>query len=94
MPVITGIQYRSRNQLSRRTFADYSDFIECEEFAVKSKDAADGKTEVEVYFPRLGTPDQGVGLRFPSREIAVAVARAVLTVAEGHLGEAGGRFPT
>lgn len=92
MPVITGIQHRSPNQLSRRSFADYSDFIECGEFAVRSGASAEGLTEVEVYFPRLGTPDQGVGLRFPSREIAIAVARAVLTVAEGHLGEAGGRF--
>ena len=91
MPVITGIQHRVPNAHSTQNYADYDDFVECVEFVVRRQNG-DEKVEVTVFFPRSGTPEQGVGLSLPSLEIAIAVGRAVQTVAEGQLTEVVGRF--
>ena len=91
MPVITGIQRRVPAADSAQNYADYDDFVECAEFAVRRQ--GDGeRVEVNLFFPRSGTPEQGVGLSLPSLEVAIAVGRALLTVAEGHLTEVVGRF--
>jgi hypothetical protein len=92
MAVVTGIQRRPPNQLSSRDYSVYDNFVECAEFSVKRKPGAGGAVEVEVYFPRSGTPEQGVGLLFPSQEAAVAVGRALLTVAEGHVSQITAHF--
>ncbi len=92
MSVVTSIQRRPPNQLSSHNYAVYDNFVESAEFSVKRKPGAGGAIEVEVYFPRSGTPEQGVGLMFPSLEAAVAVGRALLTVGEGYLSEITARF--
>lgn len=91
MPVITGIQRRVPDAHSTQNYADYDDFVECAEFAVRRQSNGE-KVEVSVFFPRSGTPEQGVGLSLPSLEVAIAVGRALLTVAEGRLAEVVGRF--
>jgi len=92
MSVVTGIQRRPPNQLSSGNYSVYDNFVECAEFSVRRKPGAGGAVEVELYFPRSGTPEQGVGLLFPSPETAVAVGRALLSVAEGCVSEIAARF--
>jgi hypothetical protein len=92
MSVITGIQRRPPNQLSSGNYSVYDNFVESAEFSVRRKPGAGGAIEVEVYFPRSGTPEQGVGLLFPSLETAVAVGRALLSVGEGYVRETTARF--
>jgi len=87
MPVVTSIQRRPPNELSSGNYSSYDNFVECAGFHVSRRPGAGRAVEVEVYFPRSGTPEQGVGLLFPSAETAIAVARALLSVAEGYVSE-------
>lgn len=92
MPVITGIQRRAPDARSTQKYASYDDFVESAEFAVRRQSRDGENVEISVFFPRSGTPERGVGLSLPSLDIAIAVGRALLTVAEGHLTEVVGRF--
>ena len=92
MAVITGIQRRVPDARSKQNYADYDDFVECAEFAVRRQSGDGEKVQVNLFFPRSGTPEQGVGLSLPSLDIAIAIGRALLTVAEGRLTEVVGRF--
>lgn len=79
---ITGIQRKPEYVGSNKGYSDYDDYSHCQELAVKRVDCG-GKASFELFFPQLNNPNEGVGLGFPSPEIAVAVGRALLTVAEG-----------
>ncbi len=92
MSVITGIQRRAPDAHSTQKYASYDDFVECAEFAVRRQSRDGQNVEISVFFPRSGTPERGVGLSLPSLEVAIAVGRALLTVAEGQLTEMVGRF--
>jgi hypothetical protein len=92
MPVITGIQRRAPDAHSTQKYASYDDFVESAEFAVRRQSRDGENVEISVFFPRSGTPERGVGLSLPSLEVAIAVGRALLTVAEGQLTEMVGRF--
>jgi len=91
---ITGIQRWEAPRHSDSKFSNHDFTIECAEFVVTArKDRAGDVQDVELFFPRIDEPEQGVGLRLPSRQIAFALARALISVAEGHLSEARGSFP-
>jgi hypothetical protein len=47
---------------------------------------------IELFFPSLNNRQEGVGLGMLSAEIAIAVGRALLTVAEGCADEVTVRF--
>ena len=86
MAVVKGIQHRAPYSTQSFPYSDYSDFVNCDEFIVNKK--VTGKlVDVMVFFPLPSAPERGIGLSLPSPEIAVAVARALLTVAEGYASE-------
>jgi hypothetical protein len=87
MAVVKGIQHRAPYSTQEASaYSDYSDYVNCDEFIVNKK--VTGKlVDVMVFFPLSSAPQRGIGLSLPSPEIAVAVARALLTVAEGYASE-------
>ena len=85
MQMITGIQRRAPYAGSSNLFSDYNDYVKCEQFIVQSKRSDSGQ-EVELFFEMQTAPDQGVGLSLPPQS-AIAVARALLMVAEGNAKE-------
>ncbi len=91
MPLIKGIQRREPYSHSASEYSDYDRCVNCAEFVVKRQSRGD-EVEVNIFFPRLATPSQGVGLSIPSPDIAIAVGRALPTVAEGYSSEMRGRF--
>jgi hypothetical protein len=86
MAVVKGIQHRAPYSNQSFPYSDYSDSVNCDGFIVNKK--VTGKlVDVMVFFPLSSAPERGIGLSLPSPEIAVAVARALLTVAEGCVSE-------
>ena len=79
---IKGIQRKGQYVGSTKGYSDYDDWSNSEEFVVK-KLKHEKEVSVELFFPRLTNPKEGVGLEMPSAGVAVAVGRALLTVAEG-----------
>jgi len=88
---ITGIQHRESYRHSSRPYSDYNYPVVCHEFVVER--TVDGeRVHVTVFFPDANAPTQGVGLQFPSTSLAIAVGRALLSVAEGYVSKATGQF--
>jgi hypothetical protein len=88
---IKGIQRKGQYAGSTKGYSDYDDWSTSEEFIVK-KLRYEEKVSVELFFPRLTNPKEGVGLEMPSPEVAIAVGRALLTVADGCADEVTVRF--
>lgn len=91
MPRITSTQHREPYSHSAASYSEYNHTVEATEFNVKKQSFGD-QIQFRVFFPRSGTPSQGVGLTLPSAEITVALGRALLTVAEGYLSEMTAKF--
>ena len=91
MPMIEGIQQRKPYSHSTLAHSHYSQSVSCDEFVVKKQSYGEN-VNVNLFFPSSYAPKQGVGLSFPSPEVAIAVGRALLTVAEGCASEIRGRF--
>ena len=79
---IQGIQRKAPKAGSDKGFADHDDWSHCEGFVVKKLIHIE-PVSVELFFPSLNNPQEGVGLGMPSVEAAIAIGRALLTVAEG-----------
>ena len=88
---IRGIQRKAQHIGSAKGYSDYDDWSHSEEFVVKKLRYED-KVSFELFFPRHTNPREGVGLEMPSSEVAIAVGRALLTVAEGCADEVTVRF--
>jgi hypothetical protein len=88
---IQGMQRKAPKAGSDKGFADHDDWSHCEEFMVK-KVRDTQPVSIELFFPSLNNRQEGVGLGMLSAEIAVAVGRALLTVAEGSADEVIVRF--
>ena len=88
---IRGIQRKAPKAGSDKGYSDHDDWANCEEFVVK-KCAFPQTVSIELFFPRFKKPKEGVGLEMPSVEVATAVGRALLTVAEGCADEVVVRF--
>ena len=91
MQHIRAIEHRPPYSTSSERFSNYDDSVICAEFIVEAK-IFGTQNIVEVFFPRPSHPGQGVGLSLPSPQVAKAIARALLTVAEGDASEISGRF--
>ncbi len=77
MEQIIGIQRRSPHTGQYGNYSDYDYYIGTSKFQVHSVD-----DKISIFFQRDGGKDgEGVGLKF-SAETGIAVARALLTVAE------------
>lgn len=63
-----------------------SEFVARGEFVV-SKEVRGVDTRVNLLFPHAEVPEHGVTVRFQSKEDALAVAYAILAVAEGGISE-------
>jgi len=91
MKMVQGIQRREPYSHSANPYSHYYHRVGCKEFVVERRSS--GKdVSVEVFFPRASAPKQGVGISLPSIELAVAVGRALLTVAEGCVDKMEGSF--
>ena len=66
--------------------------INCDGFLVE-KELTGKLTGIKLFFPLPSAPQTGIGLSFKSPKAVVAVARALLTVAEGCADEIRGQFP-
>ena len=89
--LIKGTQHRDPYTGSSLGFSNDDTWKNCEEFRVK-RSGNNKEISVELFFPELKNPEVGVGLEMPSAEIAIAVGRALLTVAEGCADEVTVRF--
>ena len=90
METIKGIQHTPpRSNSTGYTNRDW--LVNCEEFVVKEVTLG-GHKEIRLFFPSLSGTQIGVGLSFESPKVAVAVARALLTVTEGCTNEIRGHF--
>lgn len=88
---IRGIQRKAPKAGSDKGYANHDDWSHSEEFVVKRL-RYEEKVFFELFFPGHTNSKEGVGLEMPSPEVAVAVGRALLTVAEGCADEVIVRF--
>ncbi len=90
MQLVKGIQHTPpRSNSSGYTNRDWS--INCSEFVVNAQTIGE-LVDIKVFFPSPSKSQEGIGLSFCSPGTAVAVARALLTVAEGCVSEIRGHF--
>jgi len=80
MAIIRGIQHRAPFGHSSRAYSDYTHPIDSDEFVVEKYPA----DQIRLFLRRTSAHDEGVGLLLPSSGTTLALARALLTVAEGH----------
>jgi hypothetical protein len=88
---IRGIQRKAQYVGSTKGYSNYDQWSYPEEFVVKKLRYED-KVAFELFFPQCTNPKEGVGLEMSSPQVAVAVGRALLTVAEGCADEVTVRF--
>ena len=88
MTIVTGVQQRSPKENMTAPSTNFNYPVSCNSFSVYNT-VPNG---VMIRFESSLDPAICVGLEFPSKEIAIAVSRAILCVGEGCLNEATGNF--
>jgi hypothetical protein len=91
MGIIKGIQHTARRSNAILPYTDRDWRINCDEFVVE-RELVGKRIGIKVFFPLSSAPQTGVGLLFESPKAAVAVARTLLSVAEGCASEIRGHF--
>jgi hypothetical protein len=88
---IRGIQRKAQFVGSTKGYSDHDHWSHSEEFVVKRLRYED-RIALKLFFPQYTNPKEGVGLEMPSPEVALAVGKVLLTVAEGCADEVIVRF--
>lgn len=92
MKRVTATQHREPYVGSGSSFSRYDYAVSSKDFVIERRSS--GKDViVDVFFPRVGLPKQGVGISLPSTEIAMSVGYALLAVAGGGSDKIQGSFP-